>query len=208
MDIHPPMGRVESLKEFLTHILIVTIGILIALGLEGIRESWRDHVAVKEARESFLSELQVDRKQLAQDQEGVRQTDAQLDQILAAMPQLIKSPAELEKRVSALQPGFYFFRTTAWEAALSSGTVAHMSREELDRFVDAYLGVKNYQETSHNTIPVWVEAETYFQSHHSFTPAEEANAEQKLRNLKMGMMVLEHLGQEMSGGIEAAAKPQ
>lgn len=208
MDIHPPMGRVESLKEFLTHILIVTIGILIALGLEGIRETWRDHVAVTEARESFLAELRVDQKQLAQDQEGVRQTNVQLDQILAAMPQLTKSPAELEKRITALQPGFYFFRTTAWEAALSGGTVAHMSRNELDRFVDAYLGVKDYQEASHNTIPVWVEVETYFQSHHSFTPAEEADAEQKLRNLKMGMLVLQHLGQEMSGGIEAATKAE
>jgi len=206
MDIHPPMGRVESLKEFLTHILIVTIGILIALGLEGIRESWRDHVAVTEARESFLAELQVDKKQLVQDQQGVRQTNAQLDQILAAMPQLAKSPAELEKRVTALQPGFYFFRTTAWEAALSGGALAHMSREELDRFVDAYLAVKDYQDASRGAIAAWVEVETYFQSHHSYTPTEEANAEQKLRNLKMGMQVLAHLGQEMSGGIEEATK--
>ena len=208
MDIHPPAGRVDSIKEFLTHILIVTIGILIALGLEGIRESWRDHVAVTEARESFLAELKLDRKQLAQDQGGVRQTNAQLDQILAAMPKLAKSPAELEKRVTALQPGFYFFRTTAWEAAISGGALAHMSREELDRFVDAYLGVKDYQDASRNTIPIWVEAETYFQSHHSYTPAEEANAEQRLRNLKMGMMVLQHLGQEMSAGIDGATKAQ
>ena len=52
MDIHPPIGRAESLKEILTHIFIVTVGILIALSLEGVRESWREHVIANEARES------------------------------------------------------------------------------------------------------------------------------------------------------------
>jgi hypothetical protein len=37
MDIHGPVGPTRSLKEFAVHIGIVTIGILIALGLEGIR---------------------------------------------------------------------------------------------------------------------------------------------------------------------------
>jgi len=206
MDIHPPAGRVDSIKEFLTHILIVTIGILIALGLEGIREAWRDHVAVSEARESFLAELQLDRKQLAQDQEGVRQTNAQLDQVLAAMPQLVKSPGELQKRTAQLNPGFYFFRTTAWESALSSGALAHMNSDELDRFMDAYLSVKNYQEASRGTVPVWIEVQTFFPSHCTYSAEDTANAEQKLRNLKMGMQVLAHLGQEMSGGIEEATK--
>jgi hypothetical protein len=58
MDIHPPMKKMESLKEYAAHILIVTIGILIALGLEGIRESWREHAAVREAKSSFHEELQ------------------------------------------------------------------------------------------------------------------------------------------------------
>ena len=206
MDIHAPMGRIESLKEFATHILIVTVGILIALGLEGIREGWRKHAAVAEARASFLEELKLNREQLGRDQESVRQTRSQLEQILSAMPKLAKSPAELEEKVVALQPGFYFFRTTAWESALSSGAVTHMKREELNRYIDAYLSVKNYQDASRNTFPQWVEVETYFKSHHSFDAPEEADAEQKLRNLQMGLHVLEHLAEEMSGGIDSATQ--
>ena len=33
MDIHPPEGPVHSFKDFLFHLLTVTIGILIALSL-------------------------------------------------------------------------------------------------------------------------------------------------------------------------------
>jgi hypothetical protein len=208
MDIHPPMGRAETLREMAVHILIVTIGILIALGLEGIRESWREHSAVREARESFQAELRLDREQLARDQENVRQVDSQLDEIVANMPQLAKNPPELEKRVLDLHPGFYFFRTTAWESALSSGALTHMRRQELDGFVDAYLGVKNYQEASRGAIPVWIEVETYFPSHHSYRSSEVADGEQKLRKLRMAMQVMKHLGQEMSSGIDEAAKAQ
>ena len=204
MDIHAPLGKIKSLKEFATHILIVTIGILIALGLEGLRESWREHSAVIEARDAFRAELQLDLKQLKQDQASVGQADAQLDQIISDLPQLAKSPAELERRVGGLHPGFYFFRTTSWESAMSSGALAHMRREQLDTFVDAYLGIKNYQEISRSTIPEWEGVETYFQSHHSYTPLEAAEGEQRLRTLKMDFQMMEHLSHEMSFGIDEA----
>jgi hypothetical protein len=34
MDLHPPGGPVRSVKDFFVHIGVVTLGILIALGLE------------------------------------------------------------------------------------------------------------------------------------------------------------------------------
>src|ERR1035438_6982160 len=113
MDIHAPMGKVKSLKELATHILIVTIGILIALGLEGIRESWREHIAVNELRESLRAELTSDQEQLGNDLNQVRQCNAQLDKMIAEMPGLAKSPAELNQWVGELRPGFYGFNTTA-----------------------------------------------------------------------------------------------
>ena len=129
-----------------------------------------------------------------------------LDKIISDMPDLVKSPVELNKRVSELQPGFYFFSTTAWESAMSSGALTHMRREELDRYVDAYVGVKNYQEYSRSMFPEYIAVETYFPSHHSYTPAEEAEGEQKLRTLQMGFQVMEHLSEEMKSGIEESTK--
>lgn len=208
MDIHPPMGKVKSLKEFFTHILIVTIGILIALALEGIRESWHEHVQVREARESFQEELGLDQKQLSQDQASVHKAEEKVDKIIAEFPQLTKSPDELEKRIHEIQPGFYFFRTTAWESAMSSGALAHMNRGELGRYMDAYMGVKDYQDFSRNTIPQYLDLVNYFESHHSFDAREEAEGEQKLRALKSDFQLMEHLGQEMSSGINDALKAQ
>ena len=119
---------------------------------------------------------------------------------------MVKSPEELDKRVRALQPNFYFFSTNAWETAMSSGVLVHMRADELDRYVEAYLGIKNYKDLSGSTIPQWVAVESYFQSHRSYTPSEEAAGEEKLRTLKMNFMLLEHVAKETSAGLEEALK--
>ena len=201
MEVHPVSGHIGSFKEAAIHIGIVTIGILIALGLDGVREEWREHVAVNDARASFQEELRLNDHQLALERESVSKVDADADKILAEMPDLGKTPDDLRQRASALSPGFYFFRTTAWESALSSGALAHMDRTELNRFMNAYLSVKNYQDASHNAVPSWMAVETYFQSHHTLSAVELAEGEERLRTFKMGMQVLEHLAEEMHGGI-------
>jgi hypothetical protein len=35
LDVHPPHEKMHGFKDFLLHLLTITIGLLIALGLEG-----------------------------------------------------------------------------------------------------------------------------------------------------------------------------
>jgi hypothetical protein len=204
MDIHPPMKKIESLKEYGAHILVVTIGILIALGLEGIRESWHEHHQVNEARESFRVELNVDRYNLDLDQKSFALCSKQLDAILADLPQLIKNPPELSKRIDELKPGFWFFSTTAWESAQADGTIAHFKLDERNRFLGAFLSVKNYQSASLNSWPEWTSTQTFFESHHSYTTQEAAEGEQKLRTLQKQLQIMRHLAAEMNDSINDA----
>lgn len=74
MDLHVPEGPIRSVKDFLTHIVIVTIGILIALGLEQLVEMHHRHRLVEETVEGFRHELTDNREQL--------------NEVLAAMPPL------------------------------------------------------------------------------------------------------------------------
>jgi len=206
MDIHAPMGKIKSLKEFATHILIVTIGILIAFSLEGARESWREHAAVKELRESLRAELTSDQEQLGNDLRQVRQCNVQLDKMIAEMPGLAKSPQELNRRVGELRPGFYGLNTTAWESALSSNTLTFMDRNERNLFVGAYFGIKYYREISiTSAMASYNDVATYFPSHRSYaTDAEEAEAERKLRALRNEFGILNHLGQQIVPDLQKA----
>ena len=206
MEIHAPMGKIKSLKEFATHILIVTIGILIAFSLEGARESWREHVAVKETREILLAELTSDQEQLGKDLRQVRECNTQLDKIIAEMPGLAKSPIELNRRVGELRPGFYGLNTTAWESALSSNTLNYMERNERNHYVGAYFGLKAYREIQMSSaFASYNDVATYFPSHRSYaTEAEEAEAERKLRVLKNEFWILDHFGQQITPDLQKA----
>ena len=78
MEIHGPEGPTNSFKDFLIHIVIVTIGILIALGLEGIRETIYVHRVVRDARENFHVELVGNRRNLDRELKNDSEMLAQL----------------------------------------------------------------------------------------------------------------------------------
>ena len=63
MDIHPHPPA-HSFKELLVQLFTITLGVLIALGLEGLVE-WQHHRSlVREAREMIDREIEDNRKDL------------------------------------------------------------------------------------------------------------------------------------------------
>lgn len=64
MEIHAPHRPIHSYKEMLVHLVLITLGVLIALSFEGVA-SWRDHRAlVREARANLTSEIRDNMKEL------------------------------------------------------------------------------------------------------------------------------------------------
>jgi Tfp pilus assembly protein PilV len=64
MEIHAPHQPILTLREALVHLSIVTVGILIALSLEGTREWYEHRAQVVEARRNILEEIRSNRKSL------------------------------------------------------------------------------------------------------------------------------------------------
>jgi hypothetical protein len=55
------MGAIASVKDFLLHMLMITLGLLIALALDGLREELHHRELAHEARSNFAAELQGNR---------------------------------------------------------------------------------------------------------------------------------------------------
>ncbi len=137
MDIHPPTSPVESLKDFFTHLLIVTVGILIALSLEGLLE-WRHHRELAdEARTNIMSEIRTNEKDLQAFLDAVpeirRNQMAALDAVQgvlgrgksdAPMPPLSFRLAELSN--------------TSWTTSQTIGALAFMPYAEVKKFAGVY----------------------------------------------------------------------
>ena len=208
MDIHPPEGPTRSLKDFAIHILIVTIGILIALSLEGIIESVHNHNLVAEARVTFHDELESDRQNLNKDLPRVKEVETQVNRLLLDLPKLIKAPDQLRKRVAALQPSFYFFTDTGWGSVLASGALTHMKTEEVKRFEEAYISLRNYQDTQKLALPLWIAVDAYYQSHTRYNLQEATEGEEKLRAFQLELQGMEHVGEEFSHDMNEALAPR
>jgi len=67
MKVHPPHGPIHSIKEFLVHLLAITIGLLIALGLEASVEWVHHRRLVREARENIFQEIRDNERNVAEE---------------------------------------------------------------------------------------------------------------------------------------------
>ena len=63
MEIHPP-HTIHSWKDFSLQLVTITAGVLIALSLEGVRESIRDRALVREARENIRREVADNKREV------------------------------------------------------------------------------------------------------------------------------------------------
>jgi hypothetical protein len=153
MDLHPPGGPVRSVKDFFVHIGIVTLGILIALGLEQIVEAaHRAHLA-KVAVAGFRSELSYD--------------EGQVRDVLARMPEL---QGKIEKAISALSaapipgaaqpvnyPGIslYLVSTASWDTAIATQALNELSFDAVTRYAQAYGTLRLFAETEREGLSIW-----------------------------------------------------
>jgi hypothetical protein len=204
MEIHGPEGPTNSFKDFLIHIVIVTIGILIALGLEGIRETIYVHRVVRDARENFHVELVGNRRSLDRELKNDSEMLAQLDQIIADLPKLRKDPAEFRARVSKIYPSGYFFSSSRWESALSTGALGHMSVDEVNQYAEVNFLVHAYTALESQTNTDWQKFEAFFSANENPTQQEMNTGVEKLYLYRADTRSLKQVAEEFSNSLNNA----
>ena len=112
MDVHPPHAPIHSVKEFMVHLLAITIGLLIALGLEGSVEWLHHRHLARDARENILKEV------LSQAE------DAQ--------------HGRTQKPIGGFTWTSVLLRDSAWKAASSTGAIAYMDYDEVKGYSQLY----------------------------------------------------------------------
>ena len=132
MDIHPPTGRIESIKAYLVHLSMVVFGILIALGLDGWRESRREHTLVEHSIAAMRIEIEANKEQLQRALDGSEKVRDALRKVIEVIEAAIQR--KQRKQTTAIHGseryGFNFDAPTltagAWQAAIATQALAHM----------------------------------------------------------------------------------
>jgi hypothetical protein len=138
IEVHPPSEPVHGWRDFFVHLTTITIGLLIALSLEGCVE-WRHHRnLVHEAEDSLKEEIETNAQELAGALDDVRKEQKSLEQDVAVMNRIIANPKTTNRENMTVNFRVRSFNDVSWRTAQSTGAISYMSYRDAQKYSDIY----------------------------------------------------------------------
>ncbi|MFN7925065.1 MAG: hypothetical protein U0Q16_33520 [Bryobacteraceae bacterium] len=137
MEIHPPSGPVSSPREFFIHMSMITMGILIALSLEGLREWYHHKALVREAKEMLATEMRENKGRVDDKRQKNVVVQKDIESAVAAVDGLLKTGKLTAKEMKVGYQSIGL-QDSAWKTASITGAVGHMSYSEVKGYADVY----------------------------------------------------------------------
>jgi hypothetical protein len=146
IETHAPQEPVTNWKDYLIHISIVTIGLLIAIGLEQTVEYYHHRHQVAETREALKVEREYNILRFQSETEEMRHFVPLLKMNLAVFQYLRKNPGAAPEK----WPGkLHLYTLTSpftdaeWRTAQGSGVLQFMPQDEVRKLTNDYNDLKN-----------------------------------------------------------------
>ena len=193
MDLHPPGGPVRSVKDFFIHIGVVTLGILIALGLEQLVEARHRANLAKTAVAGF-------RKELAYNEGQVREVLARIPELQGKIDIGISklSPAPRPGSVEAPidYPGISLdiVSTASWDTAIATQALNELPFETVTRYAQAYGTLRLFVETEREGLSIWQGVRRFGTDPTKLTQDQRTTVIQELRRYSNVLTVIEFAG--------------
>ncbi|SFS04347.1 hypothetical protein SAMN05421771_0903 [Granulicella pectinivorans] len=137
LDVHPPHAPVHGIKDFLLHILTITIGLLIALGLEAGVEYLHHRHIVAEARENIRHEIEANHEQMAKNVTSIQEDAGRIDTNIETIRRMRAAPKDFHGHL-AYTMSWSSFNDSAWRSARDMGALTYMPYDEVQGYSDLY----------------------------------------------------------------------
>jgi hypothetical protein len=207
MEIHAPERPINNLKDFALHIAIVTCGILIALGLEGIREAVHNRHLVHETRENVRAEMEVDIDHSSDELPRVKLYNAELKSLINDLPRLAaQHPEQINQRLAQIQNPGYFFLSNSWQSALSTGALEHMSTDEVTEYGGTAQIIKIYTGLQNEAATEETRCKAFFTAHPRLTPDQLEEGTERLLLFSRAEEALNFVGPQMQRSVQSALR--
>jgi hypothetical protein len=152
LDVHPPHEPLHNWRDFLIHLAIITIGLLIALSLEGCVE-WQHHRhLVHEAEAGLHREIRSNAGSLQENLDGVRKEQELLQQDVAVLKKIIANPKVQNHDEMSIRFNIRGFDDVSWKTAESTGAFSYMPYAQAQEYSDIYDRQHDIDEAEHQAI--------------------------------------------------------
>ena len=160
LDVHAPEHRIGGVKDFVVHLLTITAGLLIALGLEAMVESMHHRHQRIEAEDTIRLEIRQNRDKLVAMQTNTLKESESLDKALAFLEDLRSGKKD---DPSCVKLGFNVnpLQYAGWSTASETGALSYMDYDEAQRFGTAYRAQQMYENAVAQALGHYEVLETY-----------------------------------------------
>jgi hypothetical protein len=140
LDVHAPHDPIHSWKDFLLHLVIITLGLLIAVGIEGLVELHREHKLVKEARATMREEIQHNTDEMKEAVGKLDQQAAAMKKNIETLTRIQENPKDKTAQNASINVDFSTIglRNTAWKTAETTGALSFMPYAESLKYSNVY----------------------------------------------------------------------
>lgn len=143
LDVHPPHRSVHTWQEFFIHIATISVGLLIAVGLEHT-VGWMHHRYQRIELEEQLHAEAVENAD--RNNKNYAASDAELQWLLSlqldVQSMINGNPRLLYRPRPESAPGvpinWIIYRTSAWDAAKASGAIALLEPKVAQKYAGSY----------------------------------------------------------------------
>lgn len=138
IEVHAPNEPIHSWRDFFIHLFTITIGLLIALGLEGCVE-WQHHRhLVHEAQASLHAEIQHNARSVSDAITELHNQQREIKQDIDVLNYIIKNKSAPDS--SHLKIDFHIrtFDNVSWKTAQATTALSYMSYPQAEEYSNIY----------------------------------------------------------------------
>jgi hypothetical protein len=137
-DVHPPHASIHGWRDFSIHLATITIGLLIALGLEACVEWFHHRHVMHQAQMSLLVEIKSNAASVQPKLEALQKHQLELKQDIDVLKRIIANPSGENHETLSLRFDINGFSNVSWATAQSTGAVGYMPYAVAREYSDIY----------------------------------------------------------------------
>lgn len=142
LDVHPPHKAIHGTGEFLLHLFTITIGLLIAVGIEGAVERHHHTELAKEAQETLNAEIRKNEAAMTDALKNIERERKQMNANLDSIGKVQSDPkqdANIDISYSSKS-----LEETAWRTALATDALSYMPYEKAEKYSSIYNAERQF----------------------------------------------------------------
>jgi len=154
LDVHPPHHRLGGLKDFFIHLLTISVGLLIAVGIEGCVERHQHRELAQDARETLRKEIEGNSKTIERALPEIIKEQTKVSDTIAFLTHIRRNPKDKSLQKGSIDTDFShtMLDDTAWKTAQTTGALAFMPYEDANKYSSIYEAQYQFKASEEKTI--------------------------------------------------------